>query len=351
MSTRSVVTRFACSLRTDRETSGSARTVLVSTVSSPASSTFAHYPAVTADASGLQGENVWTIVEDSRGALWIGTNAGLNRLDPATGVFEHYGVDLGLDPDTADGLSDDMIRVLFTDRHGMLWIGTEEGGLNRFDPETRVFEHFLHDPDVATSLSANRINDIFEDEDGVLWIGTVAGLNAWNPNTQSFERYTHDPDNPLSLAHDNVLSIYQDRGGVLWIGSYNGLSKWNPVTRAMAHYKHDPHDGETLSDNMVTSFAEDAGGRIWVGTFAGGLGLLDRETGHFEHFRHRPGDASSLSSDQVMALHVDSSGTVWVGTRRSRTESIRQGLRCLCSLPPRSGRPGESELGRCLLHT
>ena len=73
------------------------------------------------------------------GFIWIGTQDGLNRYDGYEfKVYKH-------DPDDENSLSENIITALHQDRDGMLWIGTQKGGLNLFDPVAGSFEHFSHD--------------------------------------------------------------------------------------------------------------------------------------------------------------------------------------------------------------
>ncbi len=88
------------------------------------------------------------LYSDSRGRMWIGTDAGLNRYEPATDDFVKY------DLHPADNPGRD-IRVRFVggDRDGMVWIGTYDSGLIRLDPETDRVTTFRHDARAPASLS------------------------------------------------------------------------------------------------------------------------------------------------------------------------------------------------------
>lgn len=248
--------------------------------------------------------------------MWIGTLGGLARLEPAANEgakpsftrFRH-------DPSSPASLSDDSVRSILEDRSGTLWIGTF-GGLNRFGGtagglEPGTFEHFRHRAGDPVSLSEDRTRVIYEDREGRLWIGTDGGLNLFDPAAVTFDRYRHDPADARSLSNDRVSAIYQDRGGVLWIGTQGGgINKWDPRAWSFSSVSVRPD----LSGRDVLAFAEDAEGRLWIGTSGFGLNRVDHETGQVDQFRHRSADPTSLGDDRVLAITHDRRGVLWIGT-------------------------------------
>ena len=63
----------------------------------------------------------------------------------------------------------------------MFWIGTEDGGLNRFNADSGTFMRYMHDPKNPDSISHDTAWEILEATDGSLWVGTLAaGLNRWS---------------------------------------------------------------------------------------------------------------------------------------------------------------------------
>ena len=100
--------------------------------------------------------------------FWVGLrNKGLARLDPATDkfrIFKH-------DPAASDSLSNNQIYSLMEDSSGVIWIGTKRG-LNRFQPGTQTFAHYMPEEDNPQSLSHQQISAIAEGPDGSIWLGT-----------------------------------------------------------------------------------------------------------------------------------------------------------------------------------
>ncbi|MCP4405946.1 MAG: hypothetical protein GY801_52715 [bacterium] len=156
---------------------------------------------------GLSYHYVNDVIQDRRGFLWIATGNGLNRYDGYHCKVYHK----------EDGLSDEHVRAMYEDAHGIFWLTTEAGGLNRFDPVTEQFTHYMHDPDDPTTISDNDIRSMFVDRAGILWLGTRnAGLNRFDPVTETVTRYRHDPDDPAGIGGDYVEAIFEDAHGVLW---------------------------------------------------------------------------------------------------------------------------------------
>ena len=265
------------------------------------------------DPNSLSGDFVWSLLEDRSGGLWIGTNgSGLNKLDLDTGLFTHY----LHDPADANSLSSNSVLAIHEDPEGMLWLGTLDGGLSRLDPQTGQFTHYPQDPAEPKSLSENAIQSICEDDDGMLWLGTNnGGLVRFDRNSGTFTRYMHDPSDPDSLSHDDVQAVLEDQMGSLWLATNGGgLDRFDRETERFIHYEHDPSDPRSLSFNAIQSLFEDQEGVLWIGTNGGGLDRLERDTEQFIHYQNNASNPNSLSSNQVWSMFQGPAGVLWIGT-------------------------------------
>ncbi len=256
---------------------------------------------------GLAHSKIYSLVQDKKGFLWIGTESGLNKYDGYT--FKVY----KNDPAKPDTLSHNRIMTLCEDVQGTIWAGTL-GGLNKFDPITETFTRYQTDPKNPKSLSQNRIWTLSEDRSGTLWIGTLGGgLNKFDRETEEFVHYKADPANPNSLSDNSVLAIYEDQAGILWLGTSKGLNKFDRDAGQWTQYKANPTDPNSLSHNHITSITEDQAGQLWIGT-ANGLNAFDRENGQFHRYLPDQKNLNSLSSNAISSVHEDQAGQIWVGT-------------------------------------
>lgn len=267
------------------------------------------FEQITVD-NGLSQSCVLTMLQDSQGFMWFGTQDGLNKYDGYNFVVYKYNE---LD---SNSLSDNFILSIYEDISGRIWVGTENGGLNKFDRHTEHFTHYTHNPENKYSLGSNTVLSIYEDRFGTLWIGTKdGGLNKFNKTTDQFIRYIHDLENPNSLGSNTVFSIYEDKFGTLWIGTKNGgLNSFNRKTEQFNHYTNNPHNSNSLSNNTVLSIYEDQSGNLWLGTNGGGLNRFERETGQFIHYIHDPANLNSLSGNTINSISEDKMGNLWLAT-------------------------------------
>ncbi len=258
---------------------------------------------------GLSQASVNAIVQDNLGYMWIGTQEGLNRFDGyEMEVFEH-------DPADSGSLSRDWVWSVYVDRDGTLWVGTDGGGLERYDREKHAFDHYQHDQENPDSLSSNRIRAILQDRQGTYWIGTDGGgLDRLDLTTGRFTHFRHDESDLKSLPGDKVLALFEDSNHVLWVGTNKGLARFDSANAGFEIYRHQETDSASLSDDDVRAIYEDRQGRFWVGTYNGGLNLLDRKNGTFKRFQHHPEKPESLGHNWVRDILQDREGTLWVGT-------------------------------------
>lgn len=122
---------------------------------------------------GLNCNQIISAFEDSRGYIWFGSlTGGLIRWDPASEIFSAIR--------QADGLPNDNVYGILEDDQGFLWLTTNKG-LSRYEPEAGRFLHFS----TADGLSDNQFNfkSFYRDKAGWLYFGTVNGLNYFHPDS------------------------------------------------------------------------------------------------------------------------------------------------------------------------
>ena len=153
------------------------------------------------------------IAEDEKGTLWLGTSqSGLHHFDPATHHFTVYKSDPG-DP---NGLRDDGVGAIYVASTHLIWIGTENG-LNRLDPATGKFASY----DSRNGLSGNAIDCILEDDHGYLWMNTNKGLSRFNPNDGTFANYS-DADGLPGTDLTGWAECFKSRRGELFFAGFAG---------------------------------------------------------------------------------------------------------------------------------
>jgi len=231
---------------------------------------------------------VWTVSESRDGIIWIGSNQGLNALDPLSGQFTQY-KNNDEKPDDPYSLNGSAAGYTLWDSQGMLWIAMPTG-LDRFDRSTSTFTHYKHDPNDSTSLSDPNVAYVFESQEGDIWLGMYeGGLSRLDQETGKFTYYQHAPDDPESISSNEVLVIMQDHTGTMWLGTTEGLNQFNPQTGTARHFT--VKDG--LPNDVIYGIVEDDQGYLWMSTNYG-LSRFDPRTISFHNYDSSDG----LQSDE-----------------------------------------------------
>ncbi len=215
-----------------------------------------------------------SIMEDSKGRLWIGTWAvGLLRYEKDKDAFISY-------PQMDERNS---AHVLFEDSYQTIWVGTWDRGLYHLNtpetPETVTWKHYLSQPGNKQSLSDNIIYSI-EEETGsnTLWIGTRSGLSILDLDSKddSFVNYLPESES-YKLPYNELDAIVRDRSGIMWLGMMGG----GVYSVNMRHSPFQKNDLESvkhrLFSNSVRSMFVDSEQTLWMGI--GSYGLVIQEQG------------------------------------------------------------------------
>jgi ligand-binding sensor domain-containing protein len=177
------------------------------------------------DSTSLSSDKSIPIYEDHLGNIWVGTEgSGICRLDQQTQKFIRYPYILNDNFNTQNhgALDDDEVVSVFEDKSGTLWVGTNNGGLNRFNRETGTFTSYIN-----ALPGFECVTSIYEDNDNRLWVGTYfGGFFRFNVKTGKPEKFTEKN----GLLYDGANAILEDSSHNLWLTSYRGISIFNPQT-------------------------------------------------------------------------------------------------------------------------
>ena len=238
---------------------------------------------------GLAGNIVNSILQDRQGNLWFSTeDGGLSRYDPLRLADARSG-QVFTTFTTQDGLGDSRLETIFEDREGVLWVGTQGGGVSRFDG-TKFTTFTTED-----GLAQNVVRSIFQDREGHLWFSTGGGVSQYAGS--SFTTFTTRE----GLEDNLVETVFEDREGVFWIGTSNaGVIRYDGTTFTAFSKK----DG--LVDNRVMSIFEDREGILYIGTW---LGMSRYDGATFTAFTTK----DVLGHNGIRSVFRDREGILWFG--------------------------------------
>ena len=256
--------------------------------------------------TGLPSTSITTIIQDSNGLIWIGTENGLCFYDGYSfKVFQN-------EPSDPNSISDNWVLSLLEDKDGNIWVGTHSGGINKFDKKQGYFINFKVKDEDLKSLKNNRVWTIFEDSDKTLWFGTSGGINKFNSTKNSYANFCNNPLDSNSLSNDAVNTIYKDSKGNIWLGTFGG--GLNRLIKTNSGYKFEKFNSypllQLVANAKIKTITEDKTGILWLGTFSDGLIRFDYN--NKSCYNYNKGN-NLFESQRVNSILCDATGNLWVG--------------------------------------
>jgi len=288
-----------------------------------------------------------TLFQDSRKALWVGTNEGgafqfdaegklTSRYDPSNGLASGMVFTFGEDVEgriwagtmdkgvclfeknrvrtfnKSNGLHSDFVRCIVRDREGNLLIGTNDSGLDIFKGDR--FVSFGE----ADGLSDPQVFAVTEDSQGRTWFGTNGGIVIISGKEGGGVAQTITSQQG-TLTTNFIRCLREDDKGFMWIGTHNGgLIRYDPRS-GKAVYDIELSAG--LGDSRVTALEVGQSGELWVG---GVNGLR----------RYLPGsgtvptiynEENGLAGNNIVSVYRDPKGSIWVGSLAKGVTRIDNG--------------------------
>lgn len=205
--------------------------------------------------SQLVNENVYAILPDGEGNLWLGTLSALVRFNPEQRSF----TTIEKEKDGTPVVSK-QITTLFRDSHKRLWIGGEEG--------LSVFQQEGLDIQKASILPVSNVtklftNCIYEASNGIIWVGTREGFYCFNEKDKQIKRY----NTTNGLPNNVVYGILEDSFGRLWLSTNRGISCFNPETEKFRNFTES--DGLQSNQFNTASYCRTSVGQMYFGGING----------------------------------------------------------------------------------
>jgi ligand-binding sensor domain-containing protein len=257
---------------------------------------------------GLNSNNIYSIVEDKQGTIWVGTNKGLHRFQKdrfqvipiillGNPMFSNY---------TQEHVPEENeVWSLMVDTKGLLWIGAGDG---LYCYNHLEFERFIDRPNLMNkdSLQMRAIFSILETKDGNIWFAACMdeGISRFDGNTLT-----------TIIPHSEVRRtdrIIQDKNGTLWFASvFKGVGRYDGKTYTTNVFNEKPIDGPS---NIV----EDTNGNLWFDT-ADGLGRYDGKK--FTVL----GEKDSIPDKHLVPIMEDGNGNLWFSSKGMKLFQYKEG--------------------------
>ncbi len=260
---------------------------------------FLHDPET---AHSLADNRVQTFLEDQRGRLWIGTVAGINRVDP----------------DRPDSLirfaAEQPDHPLYRQRiwrmlewNDSIWLATSNGVFRLADGGDQWQRFELSDPALAVEHERSEEVRTITLAHGQLWAASQLGAFVWRPDQNRFEAVSFEQAPERPMPRINELLESRNRG--LWAGAHDGLYR---IDAERATFVRLGERDQLIADVDVRALHEDEEGNLWIGTRDQGLIFGRRQQQTFAPLREAmPAQFAELGGRLSSALLTDRQGRLW----------------------------------------
>ncbi len=285
---------------------------------------FIHYQNSPKDKNTITNNDIYTIQEDYKHFLWVGTGHGLNILD-LENIKSTKRIDANVSSTYPEitikshrptmhnsSLVFNLIRNIYVENNE-IWLSTL-GGISKYNPFSVRFKSML------TPIQSNNnhsVTAILVDNESTHWLGIWdAGLIRHNPLSGELKIYKRCDGGTTALADADINDLFKDKSGNIWVGTSSGYSIFDVKKETFNNISFQDFNKE-IHYGKVTDFFKDSRDRIW---FATGSGLVrmyeENDSVKYHLYKKVPGNPNSLSHTEATHIAEDKHGNIWVTTWR-----------------------------------
>lgn len=312
--------------------------------------------------SGLTNNSIHSLLQDSTGYIWIGTEYGLNRFDGFTFRSFNY------KHDDSTSIDNNVVSALCLISGDNFFAGTYNG-INRYDADLEIFQRIPINIDyhriktkiyriirtkdelflAATSeglfyynetneqfeiylpygftesIARKHVTTVFADNEGLIWVGTHNdGIHCYDPFRQKTIQLTYYVDNINTLKNNKIIHINEDSNNTIWIATNLGAYQFDKNSYQFKHFTRlDKLSENGIADKSALFIFENAPDQdLWILT-RNGLSILDPNNETFTHYFHDLFARKSLSGNVLNTALKDRQGNIWIGTMQNGLNLVK----------------------------
>ncbi len=238
-----------------------------------------------------QSQMIRAICEAPDGRLWIGSDSGLGRYDPATGIISPMGI------------GEEIITLMLDGDD--LWMGTRHNGIIVLNTTSGQKRDYRYSNDRSYTVPSNEITSLLRTSKGDIYVGTSWGLCRFERQTENFMWYFEIG------SQTRITSLAEDKQGCVWAATSNhGLFRqWEPGS-TFRNFAYNSHQPQALSSNDVSTVFCDHRGDVWVATTDG---TLSRYLPDGDGFERLDTQINYLQDQPIYFIVEDLSHNLWMG--------------------------------------
>jgi len=224
---------------------------------------------------GLPNNNIYDIIQDSKGFIWFSTANGISRFDGYT--YKN----IRTVKTAKDTFKISIVRSMCEDKNNNLWICTEKDGLIKYNRDHNSFENYNTE---NSPLQSNKVYKILHDRQNRYWIATAKGINMFEYLNDSVIWHGKNllKEFPDFIEGKGIKGLYEDSDGIVWIAGYANVAisyEWDKDKYEIV----DILDFNLYNSNFggINVVEESNDGKIWFGFWHGGFRCYDKKKKDF----------------------------------------------------------------------
>jgi ligand-binding sensor domain-containing protein len=236
--------------------------------------------------------------------LWLGTvSNGIALYNPPDDNFRSF----GYDAQQPMSIVANNLSVLYQDRNGFIWTGSEGYGISYFDPDHNLFRVIMPSVNSLPVLPGKWTRAFAEDENNNMWLGVGGGLVCYNIHTKQAKLWQNTKTDPGQLHNNSIRSLLYDGEHHVWVGTANGVDRFNTKTFQKEKILY----ADSLPLSFYWTMMQDRNKTIWFGT-RNGLYFFSPATQEIHSIAAIP-ELAKYNGWGVRSLFEDSRKRLWIG--------------------------------------